>query len=105
MYLVQKSDPKKGDFYDLVKKDIEMVKLDLNEEDIETMSKKKLKEIVKTKVNEAAFKHLMKQKLSKSKMDKIKYTKYELSPYMRSPLFTQEQASVLLALRTRQCGG
>ena len=105
MYLVQKSDPKKGDFYDLVKKDIEMVKLDLNEEDIETMSKKKLKEIVKTKVKEAAFKHLMEQKLSKSKMDNIKYTKYELSPYMRSPLFTQEQASVLLALRTRTVRG
>ena len=105
MYVVQKSDPKKGDFYDLVKKDIELVKLDLNEDDIETMSKKQLKEIEKRKVKEVAFKHLLEQKKSKSKMDNIKYTKYEVSPYMRSPLFTQEQASVLLSLRTRTVRG
>ena len=105
MYLAQKSDPKKGDFYDLVKKDIEMVKLYLNEDEIESLTKKQLKQIVKTKVNEAAFIHLMELKSSKSKLENIQYTKYELSPYMRSPQFTQEQASVLLALRTRTVRG
>ena len=82
-----------------------MVKLYLNEDEIETLTKKQLKQIIKTKVKEASFIVFLELKSSKSKMDNINYTKYELSPYMRSPLFTQEQASVLLALKTRTVRG
>ena len=55
----------------------------------------------------AAFNYLMNMKGYKEtgKINKIKYTKLETQKYMISPLFRQEEASLLLQLRTRCVGG
>ena len=56
VYLSQKANPKKGDFVDLVSEDAKLIELDINEEDIENMSK--TVKTVKRAVRKAAFEHL-----------------------------------------------
>ena len=60
---------------------------------------------MKSKVINAAFIYLQKLQQSHSKMDKLKYSKFEHSPYLSSPLFNNESRSLLLALRTRTVRG
>jgi hypothetical protein len=103
IYIAQKEDPSEGDFYELVTKDMEMIDLTMNEEEIKEASKVALRNIVKKKVKEAAFKHLMKQR--GSKMKDITYDKLQTQTYMNSPDFTQDQISLLLSLRTRTVRG
>ena len=59
---------------------------------------------MKSKAKEAAFKHLMEIKESKSKMDNITYMSSFLpQPYMLN--MTRDQSSLMLALRTRTLRG
>ena len=53
----------------------------------------------------AAFNYLQTLQQSHSKMENINYDKFELSPYLCSPLFNNESRSLLLALRTRTVRG
>ena len=58
MYEAQKESPVKGDWVKHVEKDFEMIGMDINENEIETMSKSKYKTIVKNKIRDYIFKIL-----------------------------------------------
>ena len=105
IYDVQKNDPIKGDFYELVMKDIEGINWKITENEIKQIKKEKLKSLVKKKVREAAFFYLKQLQQKHSKVQTIQYEKLELSNYMNSPIFTSENTKLLLALRTRTVNG
>ena len=73
---MQKNDPLKGDFYELVMKDLEAINWRITENEIKVMEKGKLKSIVKRKVREAALLYLKQQQQQQySKAQKIPYEK------------------------------
>ena len=73
---MQKNDPLKGDFYELVMKDLEAINWRITENEIKVMKKGKLKSIVKRKVREAALLYLKQQQQQQySKAQKIPYEK------------------------------
>ena len=60
---------------------------------------------MKAKVLKAAFEYLKNLQQSHSKMENIKYEQFETASYMTSPKFSNENVSLLLALRTRTVRG
>ena len=83
-----------------------MIDLKLSEKEMTDMTRYDLKNEVKKRTREAAMKYLMNLKGTKSKMDGIEYSgPFDLQPYLQSPLFTREESSLLLALRTRSVRG
>ena len=105
VYNVQKNDPIKGDFYDLVMQDLKSIDLNITEDKIIQMKKEKFKSIVKKKVRESALCYLKQLQQNHSKVRTIRYCKLELSQYMESPIFSSDNAKLLLALRTRTVNG
>ena len=103
IYNAQKTNKTKGDFADLVKQDLHKLNITETEEEIQRMPKKSLKDAVKEKVKIAAFKHLMTKKTSKT--EKLNYKSLHTQNYLKSPMFTEQEAKLLLALRTRTVRG
>ena len=97
--LAQKNNPCKGDFIQLVTQDGK--NLGVNVEHIDKISKQGLKRIVKEKAREAAFRYLLEMKTKHSKGQEIKYKDLALQRYLKSTLFSNEEAILLFALRTR----
>ena len=65
------------------------------------MSRYELRIHIKKKAIEAAIIELQNIKATKSKMDGIEYVGlFDLQEYLQSPLFSRDEASLLLALRT-----
>ena len=52
---MQRNDPMRGDFHDLVIKDLQVIDLKITENQIAQMTKEKLKSIVKKNVREAGL--------------------------------------------------
>ena len=106
LFEAQKHDPSKGDFCKLVEEDIQLLNIQLTEKDIEDMNRYQLKAHTKKKARQAAINYLTDIKVTKSKMNGIQYTdSLDLQSNLQSPLFTREEASLLLALRTRTVRG
>ena len=105
VYEAQKEDPSPGDFIELVRQDCEAIKLGLSDQEISSVTKHKFKNIVKSKISDAAFEYLQTMQKEHSKMRNIKYNKFELTSYLNSPLFNNENRILLLALRTRTVRG
>lgn len=101
----QMADPCRGDFVNLVKDDIKAVNLDLNFDDIKSLSKQVLKKQLKSKIKKTAFKHLNKLKSQHSKVRHMSYTELVLQPYLKSKNITNEQAKLLFGLRTKTVKG
>ena len=97
VYLAQKDDPSDGDFCNLVASDLETLGLH--------RTKTQIKLLLKKQARKSAFDYLLNLKTEKSKMEKLKYETFHLQPYLHSPLFTAEKASLLTALRTRTVRG
>ena len=103
IYKAQKHNTRKGDFVELVKDNMKELELNETEEEIENMTKMQLKSKIKIQVEKAALKYL---NLSKSsKMKPLVYTKIEMQQYLKSRSFAEEEASLLLAMRTRTVRG
>ena len=85
----------------------EDLELNLTNEEIRNLSKNKLKKIVRTKTKEAALKHLTKLIGTKEsgKMYRLKYKQIKTMKYLISPIFTQDESSLLMRLRTRCVNG
>ena len=77
----------------------------MEENEIRCETKQKFKNIVKTKVQKAAFEYLMSLKNTHSKMKNLKYAVFEKAAYLSSPLFNNDSRKLLLALRTRTVSG
>ena len=73
VYLAQKEDPTDGDFCQRVQKDLQLIDCQLEDNQIEAISKYDLKTLVKKKAKQAAFSRLAAIKETKTKMDNITY--------------------------------
>ena len=83
----------------------ENIGFNMEENKIKCVTKQMFKNIVKTKVQKAAFEYLMTLKNTHSKMKNLNYTVFEKAEYLSSPLFNSESRKLLLALRTRTVSG
>ena len=97
VYAAQKSEPIKGDFYNLVQDDFEILGEKYNEEYLLQKSKNAFKNEIKAKVRAAALDYLKNKKEEHSKIRKIEYQKLHVQHYMTSPLFTNQEVNLLHA--------
>ena len=72
-YEAQKIQPIQGDFIDLVLKDFEKISLEMTEHEIQCTTKQRFKNIIKMKIQKAAFKYLKTLQNSHTKMKNLKY--------------------------------
>ena len=101
----QQSNPSDGDFIELVKKDLEKCEI-VYDEDFITMSRKEhFKRRVKQQIGKAALNDYLNKQKSHSKVKSIKYDKLEAQSYLKSKLFTNEEVSLLTALRSHTVRG
>ena len=105
VFEAQKADTSPGDFCELVSEDKDILGINMSDQEIGSMSKCKLKKIVKNNTKEAAFKYLQSLKESHSKLDGLEYSNFEKASYLSSPLFRSEDMKLLLGLRTRTVNG
>ena len=99
VYDVLKQESRKGDFNNLVQKDLNEINLKMSDEEIQTLSNGKWKAMVKQKVKQAAFQHLLSENLSKEKTKHIVFDHFEMRKYLfinRSPSLSK----VLFAVRS-----
>ena len=99
--LAQFDDPSDGDFAQLVRDDFEMVEEILDMNMIEHTSEEQFKASVKANIRKAAIKHLNQLKESHSKVKHISYEELKIQPYLKSPLFSNMEPSLLFDLRSR----
>ena len=78
----QMQNPKRNDWYIQVQKDLEVLDITENIQNIETMSKEKYKTICKTQVKKKAFIYLINKKNSHEKVGDIQYKQLKISEYL-----------------------
>lgn len=86
VYTARKNDPLKGDFYQIVKDDLEDLDIKMNETEIKQMNRSKFKAIVKERIKKRALTYLKNQQIKNSKIDNIKYDSLEIQPYFKKKL-------------------
>ena len=102
IFETQKKNPSPGDWTLLVCEDQQQIGLQLSESEIASMPVDKFKEIIKTKVRKAAFEELENMKNSHEKVKENKYKNLKRpQEYMVSSMLTNEEVSLLFALRSR----
>ena len=101
IYQAQKDDPVKGDYIELVKADFELIEESLDESVIMRCGVESYKSFIKAKVRKAALKHLNKMKEKHSKIKAINYSELKPQEYLISPIFNDENVSLLFSLRSR----
>ena len=96
IYGAQKIKPSPGDFINLVKKDFEIIGLEMDEQEIRQISKQKFKKIIKSKIMNAAFTYLKSLQTNHSKMKNLRYERFEISKYLSSTMFSKSKRCLLL---------
>ena len=81
-YETLKLDSGNSDFVHLVQKDLMEIDVKMSDEEIQTLSVGKWKGIVRRKINQAAFKYLIRENLSKDKAKHIVFDKYQMRKYL-----------------------
>ena len=94
----QKETPTKGDFIQLIEKDLKALNITYEETITNRISKLKLKTIAKS----VAFKVLLETQSTHKKVKHINYPTLNIQPYLTSDLVSQDNAKTLTALRS-QC--
>ena len=94
-----KNESRKGDFYDLVQKDLEDLNIVLSEEDIQDLTKSQWKKYVHEKAKEEAFKALIEENDQKSKTKHIAFEKLAMSEYLVRNKNTQ-LSQIIFAIRS-----
>ena len=97
--LTQKKSPCNGDFIQLIESDCKNFSIDIDT--IEKQSKQSVKRIVRRKAKEAALNYLFQMKEKHTKVQNIKYTELRQQNYLKSILFSNEEANLLFDLRTK----
>ena len=85
-------------------KDFKFIGKDINEKEIQEMSKELYKKTIKELVRTAALKSLLDEKVSHSKLDEVKYDKLQTQPYLTERRFSSEERKLLALLRSRCFG-
>ena len=101
IYQTQKENPLSGDFAELVQNDLSSLSAHLTDSYIESKNKESLKTEIKALIHQKALKYLFNKQRSHSKIKDIKYTKIQPQEYILSPIFTNDEVSILFALRSR----
>ena len=101
IYAEQRNNPTKGDYVELIKEDFKTIDVVQNDGEIQNQDKSSYKNFVKKSIKSAAFKYLTQLQASHSKVSKIEYKNLEIQKYMVSPVFLNEEVSMLHALRSR----
>ena len=99
IFQAQRDDPKKGDWCESVKNDLETFNID--EDKLKTLNKNQAKKYIKEQIYDKAFKDLKISQSNHSKVKNIKYEKFACQDYLKSPSFTFNEASTLFALRSK----
>ena len=99
VYQAQRDDPKRGDWWELAKCDIETY--DINEDELKQMSKNLSRKYIKEKMYKKAFEDLRATQTKHSKVRDIQYEKYTCQEYLKSSKFSFKEASILVALRSK----
>ena len=99
--LAQLNDPCEGDFIQLVKKDLQTIGLPFDMPYITSANVEQFRKLVKNKVKQAAFQYLKEKQQTHTKVQNIHYDDLETQNYLKSPLFTNEETTLLFSLRTR----
>ena len=97
--LMQKKSKYPGDVYQLIEKDMDM--MNICENDIITMGKETLKELIKKRISVVAFDHLHKMAESHSKVQQGIYKNLNGMQYFQDNRFSTDQIKLLFKLRTR----
>ena len=100
IYKAQKENTSKGDFVELVRKDLDMIGEVFDEEAIILKNKTTFKAHIKIKINEAAFQELKTIQSTHTKVKEIIYEQFKIQPYMKSNIFTNRMVEVLFSLRS-----
>ena len=77
-----------------------MKDINMTEQQIKSISKKKFKKLVKKKINDKAFCYLQSIKNSHSKVKDLKYSENKMQSYIMARNLTIEQKQLLFQLRT-----
>ena len=101
----QQCHPSPGDFVKLIKDDFDVCDLTYNEDIIIMSGKEQFKKMINTNLKRAAFKVLLAKQQGHSKVRDIKYEKFEVQPYLTSREFSNDDASLLAALRSHTVRG
>ena len=101
IFLAQKENITKGDFYPQVIEDMKFLDITLAEDEIIQMDKVKLKKLVKTKCLNACKNDLFVEQQTLSKIKNIELAYKGLEPYLSSPLFNYSERKLLSLLRSR----
>ena len=105
VYIAQKEDCLKGDFAQLIQEDAHLVKIILDEEQIEIMEVWEWKKIVKNAVREAAFNYLIELQQGHSKYKSVKHLTFKMQSYLNDHTMSMDDISFLFAMRTRTIRG
>ena len=99
VFQAQKDDPKKGDWWEIVKSDLETY--DVTEDELMQLNKNLAKKYVKKKIYTKAFEDLKTLQAKHSKVKDIEYDKYACQEYIKSSKFRCEESTVLAKLRSK----
>ena len=91
----------KGDFVQILKKDLEMLKIPFDEELVRNLDKDTFKKLVTKAVDSAALAAYNNEKLSKSTIANLVHNKLKLQPYLDDPKVTTLQKHIIFKLRAR----
>ena len=94
-----KDDPKKGDWWEMVKSDLEIY--DVNEDELNQLNKNLAKKYVKKKIYTKAFKDLKTLQSQHSKVKDIEYEEYACQGYIKNSKFRFKESTILAALRSK----
>ena len=83
VYEELKKDSKKGDFVDLVRKDLKSLEINLSDEEIKKYSKRKWSELINKTTEEKGFEMLMEENKKKEKTKHITFKKLDISEYLK----------------------
>ena len=102
IYMKQKEDTFKGDWYETLMTDFAFIKEEIDDESISKIPKEQYQKTIKEKVEKEAFSWYLKLKeKSKKKMGDFKYTKLAIQPYLTNDQFSLNQIKLLFALRSK----
>ena len=82
VYDTLKCDSRKGDFYDLVQKDLNELNIKLNDKEIQEYSKSKWKTHISNIIKKNAFQYLVQENLELEKTKHINFEELKLSDYL-----------------------
>ena len=99
IYKAQLDNPVKGDWCELVQKDLE--DLDLNTNQVELVGTDNYKEKVKEKIKRLAFSDLKELQKSHKKINNIEYKCFKAQPYIKNHIMNNGDISLLFSLRCR----